>query len=56
MQSAGHEADPWQADLLRSGDKRSLVLCSRQVDKSTVAAAMAVHESSFRPKSLTLLL
>lgn len=56
MQSAGHEADCWQADLLRSDDKRSLVLCSRQAGKSTVAAAMAVHEASFKPGSLTLLL
>ena len=56
MQSAGQEADPWQANLLRSYDKRSLVLCSRQAGKSTVAEAMAVHEARFRPKSLTLLL
>ena len=56
MQSAGQEADPWQANLLRSYDKRSLVLCSRQAGKSTIAAAMAVHEARFRPKSLTLLL
>lgn len=56
MQAAGHEADPWQAELLRSDHKRSLVLCSRQAGKSTVAAATAVHEASFRPKSLTLLL
>ena len=56
MQAAGHDPDPWQVELLRSDDKRSLVLCSRQAGKSTVAAAMAVHEASFKPKSLTLLL
>ena len=56
MQETGHDPDPWQVDLLRSEEKRSLVLCSRQAGKSTVAAAMAVHEACFKPKSLTLLL
>ena len=56
MQSAGFEADSWQTELLRSDAKRSLVLCNRQAGKSTVAATLAVHEASFRPKSLVLLL
>ena len=47
MQSAGFEPDPWQRELLRSDAKRSLVLCSRQSGKSTVAAEMAVHEGTF---------
>ena len=56
MQSAGFDPDPWQRELLRSDGKRSLVLCSRQSGKSTVAAAMAIHEASFKPSSLVLLL
>ena len=56
MQSAGYEPDPWQTDLLRSGDKRSLVLCNRQAGKSTVAATIAVQDAYFKPKSLVLLL
>lgn len=56
MESAGFKADEWQADLLRSESKRALVLCNRQAGKSTVAATIAVHEASFKPGSLTLLL
>jgi len=56
MQSAGFEADSWQTDLLRSDAKRSLVLCNRQAGKSPVAATIAVHEASFKPNSLVLLL
>ena len=48
--------DPWQIRLLRSKAERALLLCSRQSGKSTVTAAIALHEVLFRPKSLVLLL
>jgi len=48
--------DPWQVRLLRARAERTLLLCSRQSGKSTVTAAMALHEVLFHPKSLVLLL
>ena len=56
MERGGMPPDPWQQRLLRSNAERVLLLCSRQSGKSTVTAAMALHEVLFRPKSLVLLL
>ena len=53
---AGIDPDPWQADVLRSPAPRMLLNCSRQAGKSTVAAAIGVHEALYRPGSLVLLL
>lgn len=52
----GITPDPWQADILRSGDDRVLMLAARQVGKSTVAALRALHRAVFWPGSLILLL
>lgn len=52
----GMTPDSWQADVLRSESDRLLLLCSRQVGKSTAAALAAVHEAVYRPRSLVLLL
>jgi len=56
MEAAGAKPDPWQAQLLRSGAPRMLLLCGRQTGKSTVAAVMALHEAIYRPPALCLLL
>ena len=56
MARAGLLCDPWQADLLRSRAKRALLLCTRQAGKSTVTAALALHEALYRPPALVLLL
>src|ERR1039458_6387478 len=56
MEHAGMPPDPWQVRLLRSRAERTLLLCSRQSGKSTVTAAMALHEVVFHAKSLVLLL
>lgn len=56
MRRAGLEPDPWQRDLLRSRAPRSLLLCTRQAGKSTVTAALALHEAIYRPPALVLLL
>src|SRR5271169_635478 len=56
MERAGMPPDPWQVRLLRSKAERTLLLCARQSGKSTVTAAMALHEILFHPKSLVLLL
>lgn len=56
MERAGMPPDPWQVRLLRTRAERTMLLCSRQSGKSTVTAAMALHEAVFRPMSLVLLL
>lgn len=56
MARAGLAPDPWQADLLRSRAPRALLLCTRQAGKSTVTAALALHEALYRPPALILLL
>lgn len=53
---AGRTPDPWQAKLLRGDAARTLLLCSRQAGKSTVASALALREALLRPGSLVLLL
>lgn len=56
MQLGGLAPDPWQADLLRSRWSRALLLASRQIGKSQVASAVALHQVLSRPRSLVLLL
>lgn len=48
--------DPWQAQVLRSGSDRLLLLCSRQAGKSTVTACLALHTALYHPGALVLLL
>ncbi len=55
MVDAGMEPDPWQANLLRSEDKRHLLLCSRQSGKSTTCAALALHQAIFDPGLVLLI-
>lgn len=55
MERCGLRPDPWQARLLRSTARQSLLLCSRQAGKSTNTAALAVHTAVYDPGSLTLL-
>ena len=55
-EAGGIIADPWQAEVLRSGAGRLLLNCCRQSGKSTTAATLAVHQAIYRPGSLTLLL
>lgn len=45
----GIEPDPWQASLLRANPRRSLLLCSRQSGKSTVAAILVIQTALFVP-------
>lgn len=54
--SAGIVADPWQADVLRSDDRRILLNCSRQSGKSTTTAIIGLHRAIYTPGSLILLL
>jgi len=54
-ESLGIVPDAWQAGVLRSPTKRTLLLCSRQSGKSTISAVAAVHRAVYRPNSLILL-
>ena len=48
--------DPWQHDLLRSQSGRTLLNCSRQSGKSTMAALIGLHRALYHPGSLVLIL
>jgi hypothetical protein len=56
LQAMGIQADPWQAQLLRSGAGQILVNIHRQAGKSTTVAVLAAHTALYQPNSLVLLL
>jgi len=56
FRATGQEPDDWQRDVLVSRAQRILMNCSRQSGKSTVAAAIAVHEALSAAGGLVLLL
>ena len=56
LAEAGLPPDPWQVELLRRPSPRTLLLCSRQAGKSTVAAALALRAALLHPPALVLLL
>jgi phage terminase large subunit-like protein len=51
----GLQLDPWQKNLMRSTAPRVLMLCSRQVGKSTTAALIAVATAIMTAGALVLL-
>lgn len=53
---AGIVPDAWQAELLRSSARQSILCCARQSGKSTTAATMATHQAVYVPDSLVLVL
>lgn len=55
MNMAGLTPDPWQVELLRSKVDRVLLLCSRQLGKSTSTAFVALNQAYLVPGSLILL-
>jgi hypothetical protein len=48
--------DDWQARLLRSGASECILNCGRQVGKSTVVAALALHTCLYKPGALVLVI
>jgi hypothetical protein len=48
--------DPWQAKLLRSRAPQCILNCGRQVGKSTVVAALALHTCLYRPGALVIVI
>lgn len=53
---SGFDAEPWQAELLRTQERRVLLLCSRQVGKSTVTAWRGLHVTLHEPGRLVLVI
>src|SRR5947199_3237788 len=56
LAALGLQADPWQQEVLSSQARQLLLCCSRQSGKSTVTAALALHEALYGPGSLVLML
>jgi hypothetical protein len=56
MPRAGMQPDPWQAALLRSDDKRTLLLASRQAGKTQASSCLAIREAITKPGALILVL
>ncbi len=53
---AGIEPDPWQADILRTEAKQTIMLVTRQGGKSTISSIKALHCAEYSAGALTLLL
>jgi hypothetical protein len=48
-QGLGFDPEAWQERLLRTQEARVLVLCARQVGKTTATAYKALHAAMFNP-------
>lgn len=55
MSDAGMNPDPWQAALLASTEPRVLMLCARQVGKSSAVSILALKTALTQPGSTTTL-
>jgi len=53
--AAGIVPDEWQARLLRSASKRTIINVARQMGKSSISAVLAVHTILYQPGALVLL-
>lgn len=56
LEDWGFKPDPWQEMALRSTSRRMLLMCGRQMGKSTTTAGIALHEVFYRPGAMVLLL
>ena len=56
LQRAGMTADRWQTQVLRTRKAQILLLCSRQVGKTLVAAALALRTALLEAPALVLIL
>jgi hypothetical protein len=55
MQAASMEPDPWQVRFLRSTSPRIMLMCGRQMGKSTITGFKALSRGISVPDSLILL-
>lgn len=49
LESRGMQPDPWQKEVLLARENRILLNCSRQVGKTTVVGALALHQALVCP-------
>src|SRR5215472_15033414 len=56
LQRAGMTPDRWQTEVLRTRKTQILLLCSRQVGKTLVAAALALRTALLEAPALVLVL
>jgi hypothetical protein len=56
LKQTGITPDPWQSEVLRSQKAQILLLCSRQVGKMLVAAALALRTPLLEAPALVLVL
>ena len=56
LERTGITPDPWQTEVLRSRRAQILLLCSRQVGKTLVAAALALRTALLEAPALVLVL
>lgn len=54
-QDCGITPDVWQAGVLRSTERRSLLLCSRQSGKTTTTALKGLHRAVYKPNALVVI-
>jgi hypothetical protein len=52
----GFEPDDWQVKLLRAKSRQVILCMGRQVGKSTIVAALALHTALYRPGALILVI
>jgi len=53
MSDAGYAPDPWQVEILRSDERRVLMLAARQVGKSSATALLALKTAILTPGTTT---
>src|SRR4051794_14521591 len=49
LEQAGYQPDGWQRRLLTVQPRRALIVCSRRVGKTTMAATWALHRAMIQP-------
>lgn len=54
--AVGSDPEPWQSRVLRATADRQLLVCSRQVGKSTAASVKAAHVAQYEPGALVLVI
>ena len=56
MADAGFSPDPWQREFLNNPGRWNLLLCARQVGKSSVVSVLALHTALTKPGSTTIII
>lgn len=54
-QDCGITPDEWQADVLRSSERRQLLLCARQSGKTTTTAIKGLHRAIYTTAALVVI-